>query len=131
MTTATASTPLPSAEAPDKGVGCGDWFASVPPTKPGQCIEYLVTVEARNGKRFVQLAQHANTHWLPWDDSYDGDDIDEEGGKVWSGWLDVRQDRHGDDLLMEVQGTVVAWMPKPTAFLANAADEQRRGKESV
>lgn len=78
--------------------------------------ELLVTVEYRNGTRRVTLAHYANNHWLEWHDGYQGEDADEDGGKKWLGWLDVRTDPYGDELYMNVEGTVVAWMPKPAPF---------------
>ncbi len=97
-----------------------EWLSTgVPDVKPGHCKKYLVTIESQNGNRWVKQAQYANDHWMEWDDSYEGDDIDDNGGKKWTGWLEEAQDRYGDDLIMMLVGNVVAWMPMPAPFLAN------------
>jgi hypothetical protein len=81
--------------------------------------KFLVTVE-RDGKRWVKIAKYANAHWIEWSDEYDGDDIDDNGGKRWTGWLEDRQNFYGDELIMDVDGAVVAWMPLPAPHPANA-----------
>ncbi len=87
----------------------------------GQVKEYLVTIERQGSKgpyRWVQLLSFANNHWLEWDDSYEGEDRDENGGKHWNGWFETKQDRHGDEIIMELDSDwrVIAWMEKPIAY---------------
>jgi hypothetical protein len=79
--------------------------------------KFLITYETANGKRGVKAAWFANEHWIEWSDeaSPEDADVDDDGGKRWTGWLEDRSTYHGDDYIMDVEETVVAWMPLPPA----------------
>lgn len=93
---------------------------TMPEIKKGTMKKFLITYETRDGKRGVKCAWYANEHWIEWSDdaSPDDDDVDDDGGKRWTGWMEDRSTYHGDDYIMAVEETVVAWMPMPAAASA-------------
>jgi hypothetical protein len=85
-----------------------------------------VTVEYGNGKRSVYTARYANEEWAEFHPDYEGDDIDSEGGKKWTGWLEDMRDTYGDDVFRDIEGTVVAWMPMPKALAALTPERKEK-----
>jgi hypothetical protein len=86
----------------------------LPDVLPGHMRRFLVTIESEpNRSRRVEMAHYANNHWLECDASYAGDDIDDDGGKRWTGWMQDAFDACGDMLSMKVNGNVVAWAEVP------------------
>lgn len=79
---------------------------------------FLITVEQGNGRRVVGTADFTNNYWLEWSDSCEPpeDEIDDEGGKHWSGWMVDALDYSGEELGMEFKGNVIAWAEFPKPF---------------
>lgn len=94
-------------------VGCMEWLGGIPEVPEGKSKVFIVAVEWPNGKRSVRTARYMNCCWLEWHPNYMGDDIDDEGGKKHTGWQDDRLDECGDEVAMELEGKVVAWMALP------------------
>ena len=104
-----------------KGVGSTDWLDGVPEVLPGHRRNYLVTIRGQSGRRYVRTAYYANNQWLDWHEDYVPDD-DESEGKYWTGWQEDRCDRHGDEITLALEGTVIGYMPLPTP--SNVGDQR-------
>jgi len=88
----------------------------LPDVAKGKRAQFLVTCRSKyNGKLFVTLAAYCNEYWMEWSDSCDpaDDDVDENGGKHWTGWMDDRLDTCGDEVSWDFEHDVIAWMPLP------------------
>lgn len=93
-------------------VGFTGWLAGAPEVPPGHRRNYLVTVQGQNGRRYVRTAHYANKQWLGWHEDYvpDGDETE---GKYWTGWQEDRCDMHGEEITMNLEGTVIGYMALP------------------
>lgn len=101
------------------------WLDGVPEVLPGHRRNYLVTVQDQNGQRSVRTAHYANNQWLDWHEDYVPDD-DESEGKYWTGWQEDRCDRHGDEITMALEGTVIGYMPLPAPSNEKLTDTGER-----
>lgn len=93
-----------------------EWIPTgTPPVLKGHRETYLVTVEQKNGERGVTTAVFANEYWMEWSDYAcpPDDEIDDNNGKKWSGWMVDAVDSCGDDISLSFTGNVVAWMRFP------------------
>lgn len=93
-----------------------NWNTITPPVQEGRITRLLVTARAGNGKLFTDTAFYANQHWLEWDDDYEGQDIDHNGGKKWTGWMKDTEDSCGDLKCGNYEYEVVAWAYLPTPY---------------
>lgn len=96
----------------------GEWRDGVPGVATGKRRRFLIKWRSKHdGKMRVDVAAYCNEHWLEWSDHCDpkDEDVDDNGGKKWTGWMEDRLALGGDEISQPYGGEVVAWMPMPLA----------------
>ena len=107
-----------SAQAVDRAALCSArWSNGLPPVAKGRAQSFIVTIESSSGRRHVTCCNYLNEYWMEWADDADPDEseIDDEGGKKWTGWMYDREQWGGDLSTCEIEGSVIGWLELPCA----------------
>lgn len=90
------------------------WTPGVPALAKGKATKFIVCCE-HGGKRTVTTATYMQEFWMEWaaDAGVEDEEIDAEGGSLFTGWMRDESDSNGDLSSHPLEVAVIAFIPLP------------------